>query len=55
MLAHRKTTNDMPSDSDLFGTEAYIKTKPRCGSGGLYTLGSAGERAKCSIPDHNVW
>jgi hypothetical protein len=55
MLEYRKTTNDIPTDSDLFGTNRYIKTKPNCGLGGTYTLGPAGERPKCSIADHNVW
>jgi len=55
MLEHEKTTNDIPTDSDLFGTNLYVKTKPQCGLGGVYTLGPAGERPKCSIPGHTLW
>ena len=42
-----------PADSDIFGTNQYIKIKPTCGLGGIYTLGRVGDHPKCSIPDHN--
>ena len=50
-----KTTNDIPTDSDIFGTNQYLRFKPTCGLGGVYTLGRVGERPTCSIPDHNAW
>jgi hypothetical protein len=52
-LENQKTTNDVPADSDIFGTNQYIKIKPTCGLGGVYTLGRVGDHPKCSIPDHN--
>ena len=54
-LEHEKTTNDIPTDSDIFGTNQYIRTKPTCMVGGVYILGRVGDRPKCSIPDHNAW
>jgi hypothetical protein len=55
MLDHQKTTNDIPTDSDIFGTNRYIAKKLRCPSGGVYTLGSLNDRPKCSIPGHTLW
>jgi hypothetical protein len=52
-LEYEKTTNDVPTDADLFGTNHYIKIKPNCWAGGVYTLGP--DRPKCSIPEHNLW
>ena len=52
-LENRKTTNDIPTDADLFGPESYIRDKPRCPAGGVYTLGKAGEKPKCSVRGHN--
>lgn len=36
-----------PGDSDLFGTDKYIKVKPTCPAGGTYTL--TGDRPTCSL------
>jgi len=53
-LENDKTTNDLPTDSDIFGTNLYVKIKPTCGPG-VYTLGRVGDRPKCSILEHNAW
>ena len=42
----------VPTDADLFGSQAYIKQKPGCPGGGIYTLKSVGDHPVCSIPDH---
>lgn len=47
-----KTTNDIPLDADLFGTNAYIRFKPVCPEGGTYRLGRVGEKPTCSVPGH---
>jgi hypothetical protein len=52
-LKSRRTTNDVPTDSDLFGPDSYIREKPRCPEGGVYTLGKVGEKPKSSIRRHN--
>ena len=53
-LEHRKTTNEVPIDSDLFGLTAYICNKPCCPSGGNYTLDRVGEKPTCSVPGHTL-
>jgi hypothetical protein len=55
MLEQRKTTNDVPPDSDLFGgPPAFMFEKPTCPSAGTYTIGKVGEKAKCSVEDHTL-
>jgi hypothetical protein len=46
---HHKSSNDTPTDSDLFGEGLYSKSKPECPSGGTYTLGNMSETPKCSL------
>ena len=47
-----KKDGDAPNDSDLFGTDRYIKVKPQCPGGGTYDLATIGANAKCSEADH---
>jgi len=54
-LEANKATNDVPTDADLFGPAAYIRTKPTCPQGGTYTLGRVDEDPRCSILMHNLW
>src|ERR1043166_4439102 len=49
-LEHDKTTNDIPADSELFGSNAYIRRKPGCPGGRIYTIGNVGQRITCPIP-----
>ena len=51
-MEERKSTNAVPRDSDLFGTNAYIWIKPECPSKGKYNLGAVDEAPTCSIPMH---
>jgi hypothetical protein len=51
---HSKTTNDIPTDADLFGEESYIRERLRCPSGGTYVLGRVGEKPSCSFPGHGL-
>ena len=51
-LEHRKLDTDIPTDSDLFGTNTYIRVKPICPSGGSYTLRAVQDAPVCSIPGH---
>jgi len=53
-MDHNKTTNDAPTDADLFGSAAYIQKRPTCPQGGTYTIGRVGERPRCSIPMHSL-
>jgi hypothetical protein len=51
-LENKKTDADIPADADLFGPAAYIRQKPQCPQGGVYTIGRVGDRPRCSIPGH---
>lgn len=51
-MEKKKLPTDIPTDADLFGPERYIREKPMCPLGGKYTIGSVGEKPKCSIADH---
>lgn len=51
---HLESTNDSPVWSDLLGANGYLQgRKPKCRSGGVYTLERAGAPPRCSIPEHN--
>ncbi len=41
-----------PEDSDLFGSTLYIRTKPECPAGGVYSLQSVGGKPDCNLPGH---
>jgi hypothetical protein len=53
-LEQKKTTEDVPTDADLFGPNAYMREKPQCPQGGHYTLGRVGEYPRCSISGHTL-
>lgn len=50
----RKTSNDVPTDADLFGPDKTIREKPLCPEGGTYTLGRVGEKPKCTVKGHTL-
>jgi hypothetical protein len=52
-LEHQKKAEDIPKDSDLFGSDAYIRDKPKCPRGGTYTIGRVGEWPRCTVAEHN--
>ena len=54
MLEKEKTTNDIPTDADLFGETQYIKYKYKCADGGVYLIGRVGENPKCSVKGHTL-
>jgi hypothetical protein len=49
-----KGSEDTPSDADLFGTNAYIRCKPECPSGGTYKIGLVGQPAICTARNHTL-
>jgi hypothetical protein len=53
-LENKKSTNDVPTDSDLFGPTLYIREKPTCPSGGSYNLRAVGRKPRCSVPGHTL-
>ena len=44
-----KGPSDVPLDADIFGEDKYIRKKSTCPAGGIYILGSVGQRARCSL------
>jgi prepilin-type N-terminal cleavage/methylation domain-containing protein len=53
-LNSHKKTGDTPLDSDIFGLSGFIKVKPQCPAGGIYTLNAVGNNATCSIDGHSL-
>jgi len=53
-LDNKKLPSDIPLDSDLFGTNAYIIKKPFCPAGGLYDIKQVDEQPTCTVPGHSV-
>ena len=48
-LELKKNLTDTPTDSDLFGVTAYIRTKPECPGGGTYTMNPVDTKPSCSL------
>ena len=46
---NRKSTTDAPVDSDLFGTDRYLRAKPACTASGVYNLGTVDTKVSCSL------
>ena len=46
---NRKAKADAPVDSDLFGSDKYLRSKPQCSAAGVYDLGSVDDRVRCSL------
>jgi hypothetical protein len=48
----KKQPTDAPTDTDLFGTDKYLRQKPSCPGGGVYRLNPVSEKPTCSVPGH---
>ena len=55
VIETHKTTNDVPTLTDLVGGSGYIREMPKCSMGGVYTLRRVGEKPTCSVPGHTLW
>ena len=44
-----KTDGDIPAQSELVGTNLYLRIMPTCPGGGTYTLGAIGANATCTL------
>ena len=51
-LEHEQPVGATPSDTELFGEEAYIEHKPDCPAGGTYETKAVNEKCTCSVPKH---
>ena len=48
-LEQKKSNTAQPNDTDLFGTDKYIREKPPCPGGGTYTLEQVDAKPVCSL------
>jgi len=46
---NRKSKTDAPVDTDLFGLDKYLRTKPQCAASGIYDLGTVDNKVVCSL------
>ena len=46
---NRKSTTDAPADTDLFGLDKYLRSKPLCAASGIYNLGTVDNKVSCSM------
>jgi hypothetical protein len=53
-VENKKTNSDIPSPTELYGTNAYIRDVPMCPQGGTYTIRSVQQKPLCSIPGHTL-
>jgi hypothetical protein len=53
-LENKKLITDVPTATDLYGTNAYIRDEPKCPLGGKYVIGSVQQKPRCSIPGHTL-
>jgi hypothetical protein len=51
-LENKKAEGEMPTDADLFGAARYIREKPVCPEGGIYSLNPVGTNPTCTKPGH---
>ena len=52
MVDATKPSDEIPSDTDLFGEDRPLRDKPTCPSGGTYDLRRASDRPVCSVRGH---
>jgi prepilin-type N-terminal cleavage/methylation domain-containing protein len=53
-LENKKTQTDSPVDTDLIGTDKYIKVKPACPANGTYVFNDLSTKPTCSVGDHTL-
>jgi Tfp pilus assembly protein PilE len=50
-LENKVSNSAIPTDTDLFGENKYIRTKPVCPAGGSYSFGSLNQKVTCSLEE----
>jgi prepilin-type N-terminal cleavage/methylation domain-containing protein len=53
-LDMKKGDNDVPSETDLFGSDKYIEKVPQCPANGTYSINAVKDKPTCSVPDHTL-
>ncbi len=49
-LENRAPSSATPTETDLYGSGAYLQNTPSCPSGGTYTIGALSTRPTCKYP-----
>jgi prepilin-type N-terminal cleavage/methylation domain-containing protein len=52
MADAQKSSDETPSDADLFGEDKPLRDKPKCPSGGTYDLREASKKPLCTVRGH---
>ena len=53
-LENKKVGTAVPTDTDLYGVDKYIRETPACPAGGTYTLVSVDTKQACTITGHTL-
>ena len=53
-LENKKTTADLPTTGDLYGTTKYIRDEPSCPGGGVYVINTVDLKPTCNIAGHTL-
>ena len=53
-LENKKSNSDSPVDTDLFGSDKYIRDKPACPGGGTYSLEPVSDKPTCTVTGHTL-
>lgn len=53
-LDAKKDHDDVPTEAEIYGFDAYIKTKPTCPSSGSYDLLAIGVFSTCTFEGHSL-
>ena len=48
-LDNNKPATAIPTEADLFGPDKYMADKPKCPSGGTYTINALNQNVRCSV------
>jgi prepilin-type N-terminal cleavage/methylation domain-containing protein len=48
-LEQKQGNSGSPGVTDLYGSDQYIRTEPKCPGGGTYTIGIVQTRPSCSL------
>jgi len=51
-VQNEKKVGDTPTDADLFGLGHGFAARPKCPKGGVYTIGTVGQKPTCSVQGH---
>ena len=53
-LEQKKTSSDVPVNSDLFGATLYIRDTPQCPANGTYALLRVDLKPTCTVAGHTL-